>query len=216
MPKETPITDEWVRIEKISAQKYVCGWCGNGVAPDNGWYAKTTGGGRRPLIQVCPFCNKPTLWDTDNRRYPAPRIGDDINHLPEAVEALYDEVRDCVSVNAYTAVVHVCRTLISHVAVEKGAKKGDTYNHHIEYLKDNNHLPNGSEVWVEVIRTKGGEAAHQLKLMTSDEAAGVLKFTEMLLRIAIEYPEVAKLGVGKVKVANGEESAGEGDTDENA
>ena len=197
MPKNTPLPHEWQNLQNISAIPYTCGWCGNGVAPDKGWFTTpgTTKG--HPLIQVCSFCKKPTLWDLDGLRYPAPRSGDDVNHLPKEVQALYDEARDCISVNANTAVVLVCRTIITHVAVTKGANKKGTFNQHIEYLRDNNHLPEGSDIWVQVIREKGGDAAHDLEITSPEDALHVIKFTEMLLRVAIEYPEAAKLAGGK-------------------
>ena len=200
MPKETPITGKWENLQNIEPRPYDCGWCGHGVAPENGWKLNVGSNGLPPLIQICSFCRKPTLWDEGGLRYPAPRLGGDVQHLSHEIEALYDEARDCISVNAHTAVVLVCRTIISHVAVTKGAKKGDTFNRHIEYLSDNHHLPVGSASWVDVIRTKGGEAAHDLEISSAEESTQVLEFTEMLLKVAIEHPEAAEL-TGKVRIA---------------
>ena len=196
MPKNAPIDRDWHSILTIGSIPYTCGWCGNLVAPDKGWHLRNESGGGRPLIQLCSFCNKPTLWDLDGLRYPDPRSEDDVDHLPKEVQALYDEARDCISVNAHTAVVLVCRTIISHVAVMNGAKKKDTFNHRIEYLQENNYLPKGAEAWVHVIREKGGDAAHDLEITTAPDALHVIEFTGMLLKVAIEYPEAAKLTGG--------------------
>ena len=191
MPKETPITRSWRNLETISSQSYTCGYCGNLVAPDKGLYISEGASNGRPLIQICSHCSKPTLWDEDGVRYPSPRAGKEVAHVPKDLNRLYQEARDCISVNANTAVVHVCRTAIAHIAVIKGADEGKTFKHYVQYLRDNHYIPQGSDVWVDTIRDIGNVATHELNIATGKTAMTILEFVEMLLRITFEYPHAA-------------------------
>lgn len=75
-----------------------------------------------------------------------------------------------------------------NIAVSKGSKEGGSFASYVQFLKDNNYIPPGSEAWVDHIRKKGNEANHELPDMQEDDAEELLKFTEMLLRFVYELP----------------------------
>ena len=55
---------------------------------------------------------------------PGVSFGPQLQGLPPAVEAAYQQARRSMSVEAYTGAELVCRKILMHVAVEKGAKAG--------------------------------------------------------------------------------------------
>jgi len=191
MPKQEPLQVTWRELHGITSLTYTCGYCGNLVASDKGMFTNQNGHAAPPLIQICPHCQKPTLLDADGIRYPSPRTGKEVNHVPNDLNSLYGEARDCISVNAYTAVVHLCRTAIAHIAVQKEAKHGQNFKHYVEYLRDNHYIPIGSDVWVNQIRELGNEVTHELTIADEETAMTILGFVEMLLRITFEYPAAA-------------------------
>ena len=93
---------------------------------------------------------------------------------------------------AFTASVLASRTLLMHMAVEKGAKEGETFVEYIEFLAAKNYVPPGSEDWVDHIRKKGNDATHKIVLMTADDAEDLITFSAMLLRIIYEFPNRVK------------------------
>lgn len=62
MPKSKVLSGTWERISDLTSIRYTCGWCGNLVAPDKGWHLHGQSAANPPLIQICCFCKKPTLW----------------------------------------------------------------------------------------------------------------------------------------------------------
>jgi hypothetical protein len=119
---------------------------------------------------------------------PGAAFGASVEHLETELERLFEEARNCMSVNAFSSAVLACRKMLMHVAVDLGAKPGQTFLKYVGYLQSNNHIPPGSKVWVDHIRSKGNEANHEIRLSTRDEAELLLRFTEMLLRITYEFP----------------------------
>jgi hypothetical protein len=79
-----------------------------------------------------------------------------------------------------------------HVAVEKGAKEGQTFQNYVNYLADNNFVPAGARAWVDEIRTKSNEANHQIVIKSVQEAKELIDFVEMLLMVVYDYPSRAK------------------------
>ena len=43
-------------------------------------------------------------------------------------------------------------------------------------------------VWVDYIRTRGNEAAHEIEVMQEQDAVALITFVEMLLRFTDEFP----------------------------
>lgn len=75
-----------------------------------------------------------------------------------------------------------------HVAVQKGAKAGESFASYVEYLRDKHYIPPDGEAWVDHIRKKGNEANHEIVLKSRDEAEELIQFTEILLKTIYEMP----------------------------
>lgn len=169
---------------------FQCGYCGATVAPSWGWSANPTSG-TDGFILICPLCNNPTfihrLFKNIIRIVPSPKLGNSVAGLPGNVEDLYNEARNCTGVGAYTAAVLICRKLLMHIAVEKGANEGQNFVSYVEFFEQGGYIPPDGKGWVDYIRTKSNEANHEIVCMTKDDAENLITFTEMLLRLVFEF-----------------------------
>lgn len=59
-----------------------------------------------------------------------------------------------MSVSAYTAVSLLCRKLLMHVAVDKGAEENLQFVKYVDYLQEKNWVSPAYKDWVDLIRTK--------------------------------------------------------------
>jgi hypothetical protein len=75
-----------------------------------------------------------------------------------------------------------------HIAVEKGASTGKSFLEYVEFLAQQNYVPPNGKGWVDYIRKKGNEANHEIKVMSSEDAADLITFLEMLLKFIYEFP----------------------------
>ena len=75
-----------------------------------------------------------------------------------------------------------------HIAVEKGAAVGKSFLEYVEYLAQKGYIPPDGKGWVDYILKKGNEANHEIKIMSSDDAADLITFSEMLLKFVYEFP----------------------------
>lgn len=175
----------WTNEYEMGPLKYQCGFCGSLVAASKGF------GHRNGQMRVypCPNCEKPTYFDMANKsQTPGIAPGNDVGHLPSDLNAIYNEARRCVSINAFTAAVLACRKLLMHIAVEQKAEAGKSFIHYVEYLAGNGYVPPNGKGWVDHIRRKGNEATHEIVLMTRDDATELVAFSEMLLKFIYEFP----------------------------
>jgi hypothetical protein len=142
------------------------------------------------MIAICPRCNYPTLLLTSPpSQVPAPLFGGQVTALPPDVERFYGEARRCGSVEAWAALALLCRTLLMHVAVEKGtAKIGDRFEPCVEGLDKAGWIPTGGREWVDEVRRVGNKAAHRADPVTREEAELIMHFVELLLRNVYEAP----------------------------
>ena len=76
-----------------------------------------------------------------------------------------------------------------HVAVEKGAKEGESFVSYVEYLAGQGYVPPDGKAWVDYIRQKGNEANHEIKVMNAQDAQALITFIEMLLKFVYEFPK---------------------------
>jgi len=106
----------------------------------------------------------------------------------EGVARLYAEARNATSANAFTAAVMCCRKLLMHIAVDKNADQGESFEYYVGYLADHHYVPPDATNWVDRIRTKGNEANHEIRIMKQTDAADLLSFCEMLLKLIYEFP----------------------------
>jgi hypothetical protein len=174
----------WSTANAIDRKTYTCGHCARLVTSVAGW---ADGADR---IYVCPGCRKPTFFAGGTGAVPIPAApyGGDVEHLPSDIAKLYREARDCVGVGACTAGVLTCRKLLMNLAVAQGAAQGDSFVAYVEYLADQGFVPPNGRGWVDMIRSKGNEANHEIRLMSEGDAKQLITFLEMLLKFIFEFP----------------------------
>ena len=186
---------DWQSLGTYSSCSYTCGYCGNPLASEKGYYARHPST-QQPTgyIYVCHHCEKPTFFDlTTNTQTPGKRFGNDVAGIDDqGVASLYAEARDCFSKNAFTATVLSCRKLLMHIAVAKGDASGKNFIEYVEYLSAKGYVPPDAKTWVDHIRTKGNEANHEITIMSEEEAKDLIAFVEMLLKLVYEFPASSK------------------------
>ncbi|MGH2396665.1 MAG: DUF4145 domain-containing protein [bacterium] len=123
---------------------------------------------------------------------PAVQAGPIVEGLPDPVKEVYDEARRCIGVKAFTAAELLCRKILMHVAVEKGASEGHPFAHYLAFLLTNGYIPSQAQQWVDVIRQHGNDSAHGLVPPNADRAQGTLELTAILLRMVYELEYKAK------------------------
>jgi hypothetical protein len=156
------------------------------VASDKGF----TTGMVIPIIYICSNCKNPTYFDL-SLQVPGVAFGNKVEYLPSDVEKLYNEARFCMSVNAFTASILVCRKILLHLAVSKKGSQDLTFEKAVEYLASIGYVPPEGKGWVDQIRKKSNEANHEIKLMTQKDAEELVSFLEMLLKFMYEFPSRA-------------------------
>jgi hypothetical protein len=186
----------WSGEHSLTSKTFVCGYCGDKVAPNRGFFADVSVVNLRCHIYICTSCWRPTFFDLDGKQWPAGIYGDKVTDISDSdVSNLYEEARNSVS-SAPTASVLACRKILMHVAVAKGAEVNLKFIQYVDYLVDNNYVPQGAREWVTIIKDDGNDANHNIKIVTKDEAEGTLDFTTMLLKVVYEYPAKAKKVIG--------------------
>lgn len=179
---------QWREADEIEARSYTCGHCDNKVASDRGYYAKhAPQGSIQAYVYICPLCKKPSYF-TQHVQMPGPRYGDAVESLPSEVAALYQEARDCMAASAYTAAMMACRKLLMNIAVARGAPEGKPFTDYVSYLASKHYVPPDGQGWVDIIRQKGNEANHEIRVMERNDAEQLLTFVGALLKFVFEFP----------------------------
>lgn len=168
----------------------VCGHCNTKVnAGVVGCYENEDG----PIKWLlCTNCGNGSVLTRGGILYPPANFGPDIEGLPSAVQEAYTEARKCLSVSAFTSCELICRKLLMHVAVEKGAKEGDTFSNYISYLQMKGFVTPPMSGWVELIRTHGNKSNHELESVDKERAESTVMFTAELLRLIYEMETISK------------------------
>jgi hypothetical protein len=175
----------WSNLMETRPHPFHCGHCGYNVSSALGYGSQFT----LAFISICPHCDKPTFFDLhNNAQVPGVVPGSQVKHLPETLESLYGEARNCCGVGAYTASVLASRKQLMNIAVSQGATEGLRFIDYIEYLEKNGFIPPNGRGWVDHIRKKGNEATHEIALMTQADAEELITFSEMLLKFIYEFP----------------------------
>ena len=181
----------WNGVRPLTSQTYTCGHCGNLVASSLGYQHEQHDHHR---IYICPHCDEPSHI-TPDRQIPGVAPGDEVKALPKEVEALYREARNSVAASAHTGSVLLSRKLLMNVAVAQGAELGQSFLQYVEYLAVNGYVPPKGKGWVDHIRKKGNEAAHEIVPISKADAEELISFAEMLLKFIYEFPSrVPKAG----------------------
>ena len=200
---------DWPDMKPIT-KDFQCGYCGKSAAGGKGVQASvfkysiesllqndeykiiSPSEARRPPIGVyiCPDCHKPTFIDEIiyKTQFPLPKRVNDFHHIPSEVNKVYQEAIDSYSAGAFTGTTLLCRKLLMNIAVNLGAKENQNFAEYVQYLHDDGRIADKSHDWVDMIRTIGNKATHDLDVSTQEEAENVLTFCEMLLNTNYEYP----------------------------
>lgn len=175
--------EKWFNTSNITSKSYKCGFCGNEIASNKGYFVEHGIG----TIYICHKCNSPTFFDMYNNQTPGALYGKEFTlDIPEDIKILYNEARKCYSVGAYSAVNMCCRKLLMHIAVECGAKENLKFIEYVKYLDDENYIPKNSKKWVDIIRSKGNETTHEIKISNENEAKILIKFIEIIITLIYE------------------------------
>lgn len=183
----------WVGATQIHAKDYVCGYCNRHVGPNTGYQSRDD---YRYVIYICSYCNQPTYFyfnsDIEEEfQIPSPVYGEDVKNLPNKVKSLYNEARQCMAVSAYTSAVMLCRILLMHIAVEKGASEENmSFKAYIDWLEKSGYIPPHGKDLLEYIRKKGNYANHEIRLMRRDDAVKLIAFIGLFMKFVYELPSI--------------------------
>jgi hypothetical protein len=72
--------------------------------------------------------------------------------------------------------------------VQEGAEENLKFIEYVNWLESKNYFPPKGKTWIDIIRSKGNEATHEILPMSQEDAKQVLTFTEMLLKFVYEFP----------------------------
>jgi hypothetical protein len=139
-------------------------------------------------IMICPSCQKAISRLGPDAYFPSPKFGASIEGLPAEIETAFEDARSCMSVNALIAAELLARTLLMHVAVEKGDTPGKSFVAYIDYLEANNFITITMKPWVDEIRKIGNNATHRISAADRQRTELTMTFLEMLLRNIYEMP----------------------------
>jgi len=171
----------WQELSQLVSISFVCGWCGNKVATDEGYFNSLNGA----RISPCPHCGKPSFFRGD-KQFPGASYGDDVKNLPVDVAEIYQELRQLHATGAWTSIVLLGRKLLMHVAVSKGAGENQRFIQYVEYLCDE-YVARNNRGWIDRVRTLGNTATHDLQIMTKEDAELITDFSAMILKLIYEF-----------------------------
>lgn len=141
---------------------------------------------------LCPDCGNGSVRDQKGNIHPGVAFGPHIAGLPNDTAEVYEEARRSMSVSAFTGSELICRKILMYVAVEKGAKEGESFAFYLEHLEKEGYITPPMKTWVDLVRKHGNIAAHILEKSDQNRAESTLMFTAELLRIIYEMEHLAK------------------------
>jgi hypothetical protein len=177
-----------------SWESYECGYCGvsvsGAVVSEYKWQDRL-GHHYTNKWLLCTNCSKPSALFRNNI-FPGAPFGPEVQGLPQDVKDSYSEARRCMEVNAFTAAELICRKILMHVAVDKGAKEGESFASYLSYLETEGYVTPPMKEWVDLIRQHGNKSTHKLDSPEKERAESTVMFTAELLRLVYEMAFMAK------------------------
>ena len=137
---------------------YVCGHCKKNVTGVVTGSFNTSQGPIKWLL--CPSYVDGSVLTSKGVLFPYQLFGPEVQGVPEDTNQAYNEARTCFSVNSFTACKLLCRKILMHIAVDKGAQSGDKFEKYINYLENQGFVSPPMKDWVNLIRVNGNEATH--------------------------------------------------------
>lgn len=154
------------------SKEIVCFNCQKSLSP-----LQIVSEGRRiPDIYICPNCFAPNVFGEDGEPLLQSLYGQELKGLPEDIESVYNEMRNCFSIGAFTSVVMLARILIMRACVESGAGKGWGFAEYVEWLEKKDHLPKQIGDGLSEVRKLGNEANHEINTRSKEEAKFSIDF----------------------------------------
>lgn len=176
--------------EGVTSNRCKCAWCDTIVSPNEGISIYDVFHHKLGYIYICPNCEEIILYNENNETtFPQAKFGDSFLKLPEDVNVIYEECRDCYSVGAYTSVLLLARKLLMHIAVDCGAKEDKKFAEYVNFLDENHFVPPNSKKLLEFIREQGNEPNHQIVIKEKEDAEKVLKFLSIILSFVYEFAD---------------------------
>ena len=186
----------WHEARGLPSRNFICSYCGNPIASNIGFRSIRKQDKRQLIVEsiyICHFCLKPTYFDKDGNQIPGASFGESIKGIPSTnVEDLYNEARDCISCNAYTASVLCSRKLLMNIAVSEGADEGKSFKEYVEFLSNRGFVPPKGKGLLDHIRITGNEATHKIDIMQREDAEKLIIFISMILKFNYEFMEMIK------------------------
>jgi ribosomal protein S27AE len=135
---------------------------------------------------LCPNCGDASIITKKKEQFPAPIPGPELQGLPPDIATAYNEARKCLGISALSACSMMCRKILMHVAIEKGAQTNQRFEQYVDYLQGQGFISPTMKPWVDSIRRLGNEGAHDLEAPTMLAAESALIFAGELLRVVYE------------------------------
>lgn len=176
----------------IPSVRITCGWCDSIISPNKGYVVRSNSVHSQEIgyIYICPNCNQIILYNNyQHKVFPLCKFGKNINKLPEKVSTIYNEIRECYSIGAFTSIGLLGRKLLMHVAVQEGAEEDKNFVFYVNYLNDNGYVPKKSKHLLEFLRNQGNDANHDVIVLKKDEAEKIISFIELILTFMYEYAD---------------------------
>ena len=186
----------WESVKKREAisKTITCPYCGVRVqAISTTRIVDQSSGAIKYHIHKCPECFMPVIIGLDGKIIPQSQLlpFEDVRFLPPSIEKLYNECRKCYLNECYHSVIMVSRSLLMHIAVDKGDVAGRKFIQYLDYLETQGYIGSQNKHWVDKIRTIGNKYTHQLDEATEDDAKKVIVFIKQLLGDLYEMPQLA-------------------------
>ena len=184
---------KWQKVTKkdITEKTLACPYCSVTVrAPSDTRIFDTETGGIKYHIHKCPECFMPITIGIDGKVIPQSQFlpFNDVDYLPESISKMYYECRKCFANECFHSVTMLSRTMIMHIAVDKSAKKGESFEFYVNYLVEKGFISPHAQAWVDKIRKLGNKYVHKLDEATKEDAELVLKFIMYLLIYVYQLP----------------------------
>ena len=180
---------EWKSTTSGNSKKFVCYNCGTLVASNKFFY--TSGGYNREngTIFICPYCNAPNVFDCFGCRPEAKLYGEDVKKLPKTIQCVYNEVRKCIGVNAYTAATMMLRKILMNFAVENGAKEGDSFKNYVVWLCNQGYVHMRNHKQAESIQKLGNKSNHKIESISKEDCLNIFNFVVHFLKSNYEFAD---------------------------
>lgn len=186
----------WEPVKKKDAisKTITCPYCGVRVrASSTTRIVDVSSGAIKYHIYKCPECFMPVIIGLDGKIIPQSQLlpFEDVRFLPPSIEKLYNECRKCYLNECYHSAIMVSRSLLMHIAVDKGDTEGKSFEAYINYFESNGYIGSQNRPWVDKIRKIGNKYTHHLDEATEEDAKKVIVFIKQLLGDLYEMPQLA-------------------------